>query len=57
MEESDVDRSVEWTDFDLSRSSNEFKGPPSNVFPIDIQIVEDVMELFIGKNLFEFINT
>lgn len=57
-EESDEDISGDWSDFDLPRNNNEFEGSPGpNVFPRDIKNVEDVVELFIGHDLFEFIST
>ncbi|XP_043514178.1 uncharacterized protein LOC122530876, partial [Frieseomelitta varia] len=57
-EESDEDNSGEWSDFDLPRNNNEFEGSPGpNVFLRDTQNVENVVELFIGNNLFEFIST
>lgn len=56
-DESDEDDSITWSDFDLPRTNNEFEGSPGpNVFPRDTQNVEDVMELFIGNDLFEFIS-
>lgn len=58
-EESDEDCSLESSDVDLPNTSNdEFEGSPSpNVFPKDIQNVENAVELFIGDDFFELICT
>ena len=56
-EESDEDHGIEWSDFALRKNSNEFEGSPDpNVFPRDVENVEDVAELFIGNDLFQFIS-
>ncbi|KAI4474912.1 hypothetical protein M0802_015379 [Mischocyttarus mexicanus] len=53
--ESDKDNSSEWSDFDLPRNNNAFKGSSSpNVLLRDANNNEDVVELFIGNDLFEF---
>ena len=58
-EESDEDNSREWSDFDLPRNNNNaFEGSSGpNVLPKDANNIEDVVELFIGNDLFEFIST
>ncbi|XP_047365376.1 piggyBac transposable element-derived protein 4-like [Vespa velutina] len=57
-EELDEDNSRQWSDFDLPRNNNAFEGfSGPNVLPKDTNNIEDVMELFIGNDLFEFIST
>ena len=57
-DESEEDDSVPWSDADLPRTNEEFEGfPGPNVFPEETQCVEDIVELFIGKDLFEHISS
>ncbi|XP_068993070.1 piggyBac transposable element-derived protein 4-like [Neodiprion pinetum] len=54
--ESDDEDSTQWSEFDLPRTKNEFEGfPGPNIFPKDTQSVEDITELSIGNDLFEYI--
>ncbi|KAI4478589.1 hypothetical protein M0804_011912 [Polistes exclamans] len=57
LDESDEEDYVLWSDFDVRRTNNEFEGSPGpNVFPEDIKSVKDIVELFIGNDLFESIS-
>ncbi|XP_047360348.1 piggyBac transposable element-derived protein 4-like isoform X2 [Vespa velutina] len=56
-DESDKEDSAQWSDFDLPRTNNKFEGSPGpNIFPKDTQSVEDIVELYIGNDLFEYIS-
>ncbi|CAK9820306.1 hypothetical protein ANTPLA_LOCUS10546 [Anthophora plagiata] len=56
-DESDEEDSAQWSDFDLPRTNNKFEGSPGpNIFPKDTQRVEDIVELYIGNDLFEYIS-
>nr|XP_022903201.1 piggyBac transposable element-derived protein 4-like [Onthophagus taurus] len=57
-DESDEDHSTPWSDFDLPRTNNEFEGSfGPNLFPEDTQSIEDIVKLFIGNDLFEYISS
>ncbi|KAL6418457.1 hypothetical protein ACFW04_012075 [Cataglyphis niger] len=57
-EESDEDNGIDWSDLDLSRNNNDFEGFfGPNILSRDATNIEDVVELFIENDLFEFICT
>ncbi|XP_048514356.1 piggyBac transposable element-derived protein 4-like [Athalia rosae] len=57
-EESDEDNGIDWSDLDLPRNNNDFEGSfGPNILSRDATNIEDVVELFIGNDLFEFICT
>ncbi|XP_011154264.1 uncharacterized protein LOC105192087 [Harpegnathos saltator] len=56
-DESDEEDSAQWSDFNLPRTNNKFEGSPGpNIFPKDTQSLEDIVELYIGNDLFEYIS-
>nr|XP_012145428.1 PREDICTED: uncharacterized protein LOC105663073 [Megachile rotundata] len=56
-DESDEEDSAQWSDFDSPRTNNKFEGSPGpNIFPKDTKNIEDIIELYIGNDLFEYIS-
>ncbi|XP_068618055.1 piggyBac transposable element-derived protein 4-like [Battus philenor] len=56
-DESGEENSAQWSDFDLPRTNNKFEGSSGpNIFPKDTQSVQDIVELYIRNDIFEYIS-